>query len=165
MLGQNVLVAYGTVKIDEALTQAEERSLKGRATVVVGIVRNPNADCWWVCLARSRADFTWISAHRHRRQADAQVVMIERTLRRASIDDAMFQRLVDELAANADEDVLPTLSMAREMTSDPMLQVTLTESFQAARQRAVTSRANARKALAQHRRTHASGEDAPSLFA
>ncbi len=153
MLGQNVLVAYGTVNIDEALARAAERAARGRATVVVGIVRNPNAECWWLCLARDRSEIVWVSAHRLRRDADAQVGMIEQAFRRASpADDEVFRNLVEELASHGDEEAGQTLEAARELMLAPPQDGSLTERFQAARQREVMNRASARKALAEKRR-------------
>ncbi len=153
MLGQNVLVAYGTVKIDEALARAAERAARGRTTVVVGIVRNPNAECWWVCLARHRAEIVWVSAHRLRRDADAQVAVVEQAFRRVSpADDAVFRKLVEELADQGDQEAGQTLEAAREIMRNTSQDGSLTERFQSARQRDVLNRADARKALAQRRR-------------
>ena len=112
MLQRNVLVAYGTFNIDQALERAEERAARGKSTIVVGIVRNPNANCWCLCLARPWTDPTWVSAHRLKKQADAQVALVERAARGGRLDDdAEFAELVRELAAQGDGDLQDTLPL------------------------------------------------------
>ncbi len=116
MLQRNVIVAYGTVNIDQALARAEERGARRRLPIVVGIVRNPSGKCWWVCLAWQCTDITWGSAHRLRRQAKAQVAVVERVVRGGYLDNAAAcAELVQELAAHGDDELQHTLALARGM--------------------------------------------------
>ena len=113
MLERNSIVADGTVTIDEALARAEERAACGKSPIVVGIVRNPNSTCWWVCLARQRTAIMWVSAHRLRRQAEAQIALVEHPAQGDLDDDAAFAGLVQDLAAHGDDELEQTRVRAR----------------------------------------------------
>ena len=152
----SIIVAYGTFNIDQALARAEERAAQGRPTVVVGIVRNPNTNCWWVCLARQRADLRWVSAHRLRKQADAQIALVERAAQGGRlVDDAVFAGLVHELAAHGDEDLQHTLALTQGLSVKPGQDQALTDLLRAVKEQELATREQLRKTLARQRRAPA----------
>ncbi len=108
-----VVVAYGTLSIDQGLLRLDALNTAGTPAIVVGIVRNSNADCWWLCVARSGSAVHWVSAHRRRRDADAQVPQVQKAVEQGALrDDVIFAQLLEDLAAQSDNDLqytLPTL--------------------------------------------------------
>ncbi len=108
-----VVVAYGTLSIDQGLLRLDALNTAGTPAIVVGIVRNPNADCWWLCVARSGSAVHWVSAHRRRRDAEAQVPQVQKAVEQGALrDDVIFAQLLEDLAAQSDNDLqytLPTL--------------------------------------------------------
>jgi hypothetical protein len=152
MLQRNVIVAYGTVNIDQALAHAEERAAGGKPAIIVGIVRNPNGKCWWVCLARRWADITWVSVHRLKQQAEAHIALVERAARGGYLDDdAAFAGLVQELAAHGDDELQHTLVLARDMSTRPGQERALTDLLQALSEQHRVTRAGRLKSLTRQR--------------
>jgi hypothetical protein len=108
-----VTVAYGTVNIERALALATERHLRGHATIVVGIVRYARGKCWWLGIARPPAALEWVSAHRLRQQADAQIAIVERAAAEGALKDgARYAELLQDLSAEGEPDLQPTLALA-----------------------------------------------------
>ena len=153
MLRRNVSVAYGTFNIDRALAQARESAARGRPTIVVGIVRHPNSGCWWVCLARQQDDITWVSAHRLRKAADAQVGLVERDAQGGRLDDdAVFAELLQELAAQGDENLQHTPPPTRSMSVKLGQEWGLTDHLRTAKEQELATSKQLRKSVAQRRR-------------
>ena len=152
----SVIVAYGTFNIDQALARAGERAAHGRPTVVVGIVRNPNTNCWWVCLARQRADLRWVSAHRLRKEADAQIALVDHATQGGRlVDDAAFAELAHELASNGDDDLQHTLALTQGLSMQPGQEQALTDLLRTVKLQELAASKQLRKTLARQRRAPA----------
>ena len=118
-----VTVAYGTVNIERALALAAERHTRGHATLVVGIVRYARGKCWWLGIARPHTPLEWVSAYHLRQQADAQIPIIERATAEGALKDgARFAELLQELSADGEPDLQPTLAVAPLITVHPDLE-------------------------------------------
>ena len=118
-----VTIAYGTVNIERALALAAERQTRGHPTLVVGIARYPRGKCWWLGIASPDNDLEWISAYHLRQQADAQIPIIERAAAEGALKDgARFAELLQELSADGEPDLQPTLAVAPLITVHPDLE-------------------------------------------
>src|SRR3712207_2795705 len=73
-----VLAALGTIMIRHALAVAQQDAAAGQVVLVVGITRYPHGlqGCWHVCLARHGDPLRWLSAHQHKRDAEAQIARV-----------------------------------------------------------------------------------------
>jgi hypothetical protein len=112
-LRPQVTVAYGTVNIERALALAAERQMRGHTTFVVGIVRYPRGKCWWLGIARPHAALEWVSAYHLRQQADAQIPIVERAAAEGALKDGKrFAELLQDLSADGEPDLQPTLAVA-----------------------------------------------------
>ena len=108
-----VIVGLGTLSLDQALQRARELDPGRKAAMVVGIVRHPNTPCWWVCIARCGRDVRWVSAHRLRREAEAQVMRVQRAVGQGALwDDGVFVQLLNQLMAEGDPALQHTLALA-----------------------------------------------------
>ena len=152
MLRRNVTVAYGTSNVDRALAGAAESAARGKPTIVVGIVRKPNAKCWWVCLARQWTDITWVSAHRLRKQAEAQIALVERAAQKGRLDDdGGFAELIQELAANGDDDLQRTLPPTKDLSVRPGQEQALTDLLRTVMEQELATSKQLRKSIARGR--------------
>ena len=116
-----VLVAFGTVMIGEALAVAQRDAAAGKGVIVVGITRYahwPQA-CWQVCLARQGDPLRWVSAHHHKRDAEAQIERVCLAASQGDLrDDTSVAALVERLAARGDQHLKETLGAAPELRID-----------------------------------------------
>ena len=143
-----VAVAYGTLNIDQALARAREYDSAGVPTMVVGIVRNPNTQCWWLCISRCGHEVRWVSAHRRRKEADAQVNVIHDAVRHGALsNDAVFARLVEDLASEGDGELHATLALVPAAGNGAGGVPPITESFRAIAREEPGVRARMVKAL------------------
>ncbi len=143
-----VVVAYGTLSIDQGLLRLDALNTAGTPAIVVGIVRNPNADCWWLCVARSGSAVHWVSAHRHRRDADAQVAHVQKAVEQGALrDDVIFAQLLEDLAAQSDADVQHTLAMLPRTESTSEVRPQIADSFRSIVREEPGVRARMAKAL------------------
>ena len=151
-----VVVAYGTLSIDQGLLRVDALNTAGTPAVVVGIVRNPTAQCWWLCVARSGSAVHWVGTHRRRRDADAQVTHVQKAVEQGALrDDVIFAQLLEDLAAQSDADLQHTLATLprTESTSEDRPQIA--DSFRSIVKEEPGARARMVKAL--RRTAHAAG--------
>jgi hypothetical protein len=98
-----ILLAYGTQGITDAVAAAGRHTLPA---LVVGITREPKAKCWRVGLARTGSDLRWVSAHRHKKEAELQAALVYATAQDNDLaDDVIFAALVGELEARRDAEL------------------------------------------------------------
>ncbi len=151
-----VVVAYGTLSIDQGLVRLDALKTAGTPAIVVGIVRNSNADCWWLCVARSGSAVHWVSAHRRRRDADAQVAHVQKAVEQGALrDDVIFAHLLEDLAAQSDEDRRHTLPTLPQTGVDSEARPQITDRFRSMVKPEPGARARMAKAL--KRAAHAAG--------
>jgi hypothetical protein len=143
-----VVVAYGTLSIDHALLRLDALNTAGTPAIVVGIVRNSNADCWWLCVARSGSAVHWVSAHRRRRDADAQVAQVQKAVEQGALrDDVIFAHLLEDLAAQSDVDRQHTLPTLPQTGVDSEARPQITDRFRSMVKAEPGARAGMAKAL------------------
>ncbi|HSH82715.1 MAG TPA: hypothetical protein VLA19_29635 [Herpetosiphonaceae bacterium] len=103
-----VVRAAGTVRIAEAVQRATEAAAAGECVLVAGLV--PRAyhtpgqqQAWQFSLSRWGWPPIVVSVHHYKRDAEAQVVRVNRASGTRDVrDDATFATLIQELAAFGD---------------------------------------------------------------
>ncbi len=107
-----IIIAYGLVRIEHAVTRAREAAQKGDCWIVVGITRyghTPRAG-WLVGLSRRGDPVTWVSAHRLKRRAAEQAARICRAaLAHDLTDDPPFAAVIQQLTAQSDQNLPPAV--------------------------------------------------------
>lgn len=112
-----ILLAYGTQGITDAATAAKSYALP---TLVVGITREPRAKCWRVCLARTDSEIRWVSAHRHKKDAELQAALVYATAQDNDLsNDSVFATLVRELEAHRDAELWAACEATNRRTLEP----------------------------------------------
>ncbi len=93
-----MLVAYGRLAVEHALTIACGATEGDVLPLVVGIVRATSPRQWCVALAQADGSLTWIGMHRLLTEAEAQVRQLDEAFRQHNAaDPASFATLVAEL--------------------------------------------------------------------
>ena len=101
-----IIIATGLLEIDDALANAAEKHRKGALILVLGIVRSPGTKCWQVCMSRNGAPVVWVSAHRRRRDAEAQIKLVRQVDKPSDLNgNDSFDRLLEELRVQSDADL------------------------------------------------------------
>ena len=96
------MVACGMLNVEAARTRAAQAAASGRRILVVGIVRAPIAQCWYLGLGQRGEPLSWISVHRCKRDAERQVALVVRADQAGDLDDETWEQLVRDLAAGSD---------------------------------------------------------------
>ena len=93
-----VLVAYGRLAIEHALTIAPGATEGDVSPLVAGIVRTASPRQWCVGLAQADGSLSWVGMHRLLTEAEAQVRQLAEAFRQLNTaDPASFATLVAEL--------------------------------------------------------------------
>jgi hypothetical protein len=93
-----VLVAYGRLAIEHALTMARGATEGDVPPLVAGIVRTSSPRQWCVTLAQADGSLTWIGMHRLLTEAEGQVRQLAEAFRQHNAaDPASLATLVAEL--------------------------------------------------------------------
>ena len=93
-----VLVAYGRLAIEHALTIAPGATEGDVSPLVAGIVRTASPRQWCVGLAQADGSLSWVGMHRLLTEAEAQVCQLAEAFRQlTTADPASFATLVAEL--------------------------------------------------------------------
>ena len=116
MADQTVLVAQGTWAFEQAVAAAHRDRIKD---AVIGLTRYPRGRCWRVCCSWHGASPTWVSNHRRKADAAAQVVRLQLLLCEGGItDDATFNIAIQHLAAYSDAELEDLEAQQRQCTLD-----------------------------------------------
>src|SRR5215212_6952446 len=101
MADQTVRVTQGIWAFEQALAQG------GRSNeAVIGLTRHADARCWRVCCSWHGAPPTWISSHRRKADAAAQVVRLTLLLHEGgNTDDITFNVAIQRLAVYSDAEL------------------------------------------------------------
>ncbi len=100
--------AAGTIAIAEAVQAATEAAAAGRCVIIAGLVSSAyrslgQQQAWQFSLSHWGRLPVVVSVHRYKRNAEAQVVRVNRASRERDLrDDAAFAALIQELAAFGD---------------------------------------------------------------
>ena len=93
-----VLVAYGRLAIEHALTIERGTTEGDVPPLVVGIVRTASPRQWCVGMAQADGSLSWVGMHRLLTEAEAQVRQLAEAFRQLNTaDPASFATLVAEL--------------------------------------------------------------------
>ena len=83
--GAPILVAYGTLAVEEALERAAAVQA-GQALLVIGIMRVHAPHCWQVGLGQSTETFRWVRTYPLLKDAEAHVRQIIAGIRQGQRD-------------------------------------------------------------------------------
>ena len=96
-----LIVAYGTLELEQSQRWAGQR--QGPPVLIIGITRQPQRGCWRVGLSWQGAPPTWVSAHRLKRAAEAQVARVGQFIQQERCgDQESVTRVAQQLAAYSD---------------------------------------------------------------
>ena len=98
-----VVVAYGSWELEHSQRWATQVQAPDRQVIIIGITRQPQRSCWRVGLSWQGAPPTWISAHRLKRAAEAQVARVGQLIQHAGCGDRdSCTRVAHQLTAYSD---------------------------------------------------------------
>jgi hypothetical protein len=102
-----VLIAYGTVAIEEAVVLARNYAGPEPGMVVAGITRQGNPKRWHFGLSYRGEQFAWVSTFRLLNETDDQIAHVVEAAREGRIqDNASIVELVAELTGEAEDAML-----------------------------------------------------------
>lgn len=102
-----VLIAYGTVAIEEAVVLARDFVGSERGMLVVGITRQGNPKRWHFGLSYRGEKFAWIQTFRLLNETDDHIAHVVDAMREGRIEDvAGVEELIAELTGEAEDAML-----------------------------------------------------------
>jgi hypothetical protein len=94
----SIVTVFGAGPIAEAIAHAQRAAAVDKGVLVIGVLPDPRARTWHVCLSRSGRDMTWVAQHPSYEQAQAQVAWITYMAQQNDLgDDVAFTALTEEL--------------------------------------------------------------------
>ena len=113
---QTVRVVHGSWAFEQAVAAAQ----RDRPTAtVIGLTRHPRGGCWRVCCSWHGSATRWISNHRRKAEAEAQITRLTQVLHAGGItDEETFTRTVQRLAAYSEAELAELEAQERQAKRD-----------------------------------------------
>ena len=103
MSTSTVVVAFGSMDLELSRAWATQVAAQGTPVIIIAITRQAHRGCWRVALSWQGDAPTWVSAHRLKTAAEAQVARLWHVVQEGNCGDrASFTRLAQQLATYGD---------------------------------------------------------------